>query len=237
MSESIPPAGDNRSVAESSAAGSAGHGTPTGVETARSKAKLARVITRAIQFLGMTAIGVLIGIPIQCGVQKTGIMGPSVAALIEDQSRSLQQLQDSLNALREAAGSSPEVSGKLDGLQKTLDAQKALTERSAAELRGLYAELERVKTDALAAQGFAGGANLWLGPGESVAVHSPGNTFTYVRPYSGRTILASVNGETKPLTVGESVDVPTALGIYRVVFKQSEARADGRIGFDIVKPG
>ncbi|MEZ6317552.1 MAG: hypothetical protein R3B49_02180 [Phycisphaerales bacterium] len=196
------------------------------------------IIGPAIGLVGIV-VGAVIGLAVETGVQSTGVLGPGVDTVIAQQADGFAKLDAKLDALR--AAESPEQAKALAGdVQAMVDQQKAYAERTADELRGARAELERLKADALDQAGSAGGADLWLKAGESTTIGHEGFVFSYIKnTYGGRTGDLTVNaGGAKPvrLIVGGEVTFEEPDGVWRVIYKQAEARADGRVGFDVVPP-
>jgi len=218
------------------AEGGGGAGEPSKAAAAtRWAAK--RLIAHPLGKLIAVVIGALIGLAVQAGVQSTGVLGPGVDTLMEKQDANFAALEAKLDQLRETddPARAKELAAELDTL---VAEQRSLAERAQDELRGARAELDRLKQTALETTGSAGGANLWLKPGESVTIAGkPGNVFALRSfTYRGRTDDLSVNVSGTPtrMVVGGGADFPGDGGVWRVIYKLSEARADGRVGFDVV---
>lgn len=181
-------------------------------------------------------VGALIGIAVQSGVESTGMLGPGLDELIAEQSAGFANIETKLEALRatDDPAKSRQLASELGSLVAT---QQNIAERTADELRGARAEIDRLKETVLAMSGSAPGANLWLMPGESATIAGkPGNVFALQKfTYSGRTSDLTVQalGQSHRLQLGESIDFPAESGIWRVVYKQAQDRGDGRVGFDV----
>ncbi|MEZ6241624.1 MAG: hypothetical protein R3B57_01125 [Phycisphaerales bacterium] len=196
-----------------------------------------RLVAHPFGKLAGVVVGALIGLAVQAGVQSTGVLGPGIDQLIDKQDSNFAALEAKLDEL-----SKTDDPARAKELAKDIDAlvaqQKSYAERAQDELKGARAELDRLKQDALEASGSAGGANLWLKPGESVTIAGkPGNVFAFNNlTYRGRfnDLTVNVSGKTERMIVGGHVDFPADNGSWRVIYKQSEARADGRVGFDVV---
>lgn len=196
-----------------------------------------RVIANPLGKLAGVVVGAVIGLAVQAGAQSTGVLGPGLDAVLDQQAQGFALLETKLESLSKA-----ETIEQARSIAKDIESQAAEmrsnSQRLDDELRGARAEIERLRADTLNTTGVAAGADVWLKPGESITVGERGNTFALLGySYSGRTndISVNANATKQRLVVGDSVAFPVADGQYTVVFKQSEARPDGRIGFDVVK--
>jgi len=216
--------------------------TPTQAETppqpAPPRSLFRRIIANPLGKLGAVIVGAIIGLAVETGVDSTGVLGPGLEDVLARQADGFALLDSKLDALNKAENLDQAKTLAAD-ISAQVAQQQATAERLGGELRGARAEIERLRTDAIAASGAVGGAGVWLKPGESIAVGHRGNTFTFMSfSYSGSTdkIEANVNGEKRRMEVGDSAEFTTPEGVFRVVFKLAERRVDGRIGFDVVKP-
>jgi hypothetical protein len=195
---------------------------------------------RAVFAFGGMVLGALVGMAVQAAVSTTGVLGPDMADLITEQSTNFKKLEAKLDAIRNTTDPA-QIKSMAADLDTLLAEQEKLAQRTHEELRGARAEIDRLKEQLLEATGAAGGANLWLKPGESVTVGQAGTVFSFTNfagPTSGtRTTKVAVNvaGESKPLGVGDAAQVKAGSDTYKVIYKQTAPRADGRVGFDLVK--
>jgi hypothetical protein len=186
------------------------------------------------------ALGALVGMGVQAAVSTTGVLGPGMEDLITEQSAGFQKLEAKLDALRNTTDPA-QIKSMATDLNTLLAEQEKLAQRTHEELRGARAEIDRLKEQALDAAGAAGGADLWLKPGESVTVGQAGTVLSFVNfggpTSSTRTSRVAVNvaGEARTLGVGDAALVKAGSDTYRVIYKQTSPRADGRVGFDLVK--
>jgi len=196
-----------------------------------------RVIAHPVGKIAAVIIGTLFGLAIEAGVDSTGILGPGVDQLIVEQAAGFANIEAKLEALRNSTdpAESERLAKELEGL---VAQQRTYGDRAAEELRGARLEIQRLKEDALAASGATAGADVWLKPGESITVAGKaGNVFAFNRfNYSGSTddIQVNASGQTGRMRVGDAMEFPGDGGVWKVIFKQSHDRGDGRIGFDIV---
>ncbi|MDX1499665.1 MAG: hypothetical protein R3176_07205 [Woeseiaceae bacterium] len=175
-------------------------------------------------------LGALVGIAVQVGVESTGVLGPSVDALLTEQDENFAELRSQLDLLRNAS-SDPAVRKGLGELTDLLDRQSRLSERTQGELAYLAQRIAELEQQQLAETGFTGGADVWLKRGESISVSS-GRVFSLL---SARSNIADVNldGERARMTVGDLLPVSSAPSACNIRYKQATPRADGRVGFDL----
>ncbi len=236
MSEDNPPAAPTNG-ASSHAPDSADAPPPSSKAASTAKWVGKRLIAHPLGKLAAVVVGALIGIGVQAGVESTGVLGPGIDALIERQDSSFAALDAKLEELRTTSdpARAKELAGEIDAL---VAHQKSASVRMADEIRGLTAENARLKQTALDTRGASAGAEVWLKPGESITVAGkPGNVFALNRfTYTGRTddLTTNVSGRATRMIVGTNADFPADGGVWRVIYKQAEARADERVGFDVV---
>jgi len=195
---------------------------------------------RVLFGIGGMVLGALVGMAVQTAVSTTGVLGPGMDELIAEQSTNFQKLEAKLDALRNTTDPA-QIKVMAGDLQTLLAQQQKLAQRAQDELRGARAEIDRLKEQALESGGAAGGANLWLKPGESVTVGKAG-TVVSLTNFSGRSagtrttnVVLNVAGEAKTLGVGDAAQVKAGSDTYSIIYKQTAARTDGRVGFDVVK--
>jgi hypothetical protein len=204
---------------------------------------------RIVFAVGGMVAGALVGMAVQAAVSTTGVLGPGMEDLITEQSANFQKLQAKLDSLGSTTDPA-QIKSMAKDLDTLLAQQEKLAQRTHEELRGAKAEIDRLKEQALESTGAAGGANLWLKPGESVTIGRAGpggqagqaGTVVSFTSFSGPTAstrttgaVIKVGGETKRLGVGDAAQVKAGSDSYRIIYKQTAPRADGRVGFDVVK--
>ena len=234
MSDDSPPPSDNRAVAAATQPGQSAAKAASSTPTRRGWP------LRVVFAIGGMILGALVGMAVQTAVSTTGVLGPGMDDLITEQSAGFQKLEAKLDALRKTTDPAQIKSTTAD-LGTLLAAQEKLAQRTTEELRGARGEIERLKEQALESNGATGGANLWLKPGESVTVGQAGTVLSLINfsgPTSGtRTTRVAVNvaGEQKILGVGDASQMKAGSDAYKIIYKQTAPRADGRVGFDVVK--
>ena len=167
--------------------------------------------------LGGMILGSFVGIGVQMGVESTGLLGPSVDALIQEQDANFKNMNARLAELQNQS-SDPEVRKSLSELGALLARQGELQNQANTELSYLGSQIASLKQAALDEQGYAGGADFWLKTGESVSVGDRMNV-----------IDVNLNGTKTRMDVGDTVQTESCT----VFFKQAIQRADGRVGFDV----
>ncbi|HNP62806.1 MAG TPA: hypothetical protein PKH39_02670 [Woeseiaceae bacterium] len=185
-----------------------------------------RLIAAGIALGGMI-LGSFVGIGVQMGVESTGLLGPSVDALIQEQDANFKIMSARLAELQNQS-SDPEVKKSLSELGQLLARQGELQSQANTELSYLGSQIAGLKQAALDEQGFAGGADFWLKTGESVSVGDRSNVFGLVRDW-GNVIDVNLNGSKKRMDVGDTMQTESCT----VFFKQAVKRNDGRVGFDV----
>ncbi len=188
-------------------------------------------VNAAVLAIGGMLVGSLVGIGVQTGVESTGLLGPSVEALIAEQESNFTAVNARLDDLRGMA-SDPEIKNSLAELGKLLARQGDLANRANSELAYLGDQVDSLRAQTLADNGFAGGADFWLKTGESVTVGERGQVFGVVR-MARSWVDVNLNGERARLTVGDTVEVPLGDRSCTVFYKQALPRDDGRTGFDL----
>ena len=181
--------------------------------------------------LGGMIVGSLVGIGVQVGVESTGLLGPSVESLIEEQQHNFSEVNAQLDALKKLS-SDKETQASLADLGKLLARQDQLAQQANAELAYMSEQLAEMKKQQLAESGYSGGADFWLKSGESVNVGGQQQVFGLL---GARSTFADVNlnGNRKRISVGDAVPVQGDGVNCTVFYKQSQPRPDGRVGFDL----
>ncbi|MGI9270707.1 MAG: hypothetical protein ACR2QT_02960 [Woeseiaceae bacterium] len=177
--------------------------------------------------LGGMIVGAFVGIAIQVGVESTGILGPSVDAMLEEQQANFSDITARLEDLK-SKSSDPDVSKSLTELGQLLARQGELQDESNTALTYLGDQVANLKQESLKERGFAGGADFWLKTGESVAIGDRRNVFGMTRDW-GKVVDVNLNGEKARMNVGDTVNTENCT----VFFKQAVQRTDGRVGFDV----
>lgn len=177
--------------------------------------------------VGGMVMGALVGIAIQVGVESTGLLGPSVEALLEEQEENFYEMTAQLEVLRNKSDD-PEIRTSLANFGKLLARQAELQSRSNSELNFLNEQIADLEQQSLDKRGFASGADFWLKAGESVSIGDRQNVFGMTRN-RGFAVDVNLNGVSTRMKVGDTVSTDSCT----IFFKQSVERADGRVGFDV----
>lgn len=183
--------------------------------------------------LGGMVLGALVGIGVQEAIASTGALGPGLDVLIDEQDANFERVHAKLAALA-GAGDVTTARSITTELQGLITEQEGFARRAKDELLGARAEIARLKEEALDARGTVGGANLWLGVGESVTVGEASSVLSLLAVYPNNSIRVNAAGENKQIALGDSIEFGAQASRVRVFYKQAEARADGRVGFDVV---
>lgn len=184
----------------------------------------------AASALGGMIVGSVVG-AVQIGVESTGLLGPSVDSLIAEQEANFTGISERLDALQNVS-SDPEVRVHLTELRNLVQRQTELSSQAGTELRYLGEQVVTLKSQQLADNAFAGGADFWLDAGEGVNVGDESQVFAVLRLWpSNRAADVNLSGTRQRMGVGDTMAVPG--GSCTIFYKQGTPRADGRIGFDI----
>ncbi|MGB5353991.1 MAG: hypothetical protein WBN32_10310 [Woeseia sp.] len=177
--------------------------------------------------LGGMIVGAVVGIAVQAGVESTGILGPSVEALLEEQQANFSDINARLVELKDQS-SDPAVMKSLTDLERLLARQGELQSKANSELTVLADQVANLRQASLDERGFSGGADFWLGSGESVAVGDRKNVMGVTRVW-GEVVDVNLNGEKSSMSVGDALTTPDCTVFYR----QGRRTNDGRVGFDV----
>jgi hypothetical protein len=181
--------------------------------------------------LGGMIVGSVVGLGVQFGVQSTGLLGPTVDSLMEEQKANFDDVNARLAALNKSS-TDPETKKSLAELASLLKRQGELSQHANAELEYLGEQVATFKEQQLAESGHAGGADFWLKGGESVNVAGEDQVFALL---GARSTFADINlsGTRKRISVGDVVEVQSGDRTCSIFYKQATPRADRRVGFDL----
>lgn len=186
-----------------------------------------RGLTSGASALGGMILGAVVGIAVQAGLESTGLLGPTVDTLIDAQQDNFEKIHSRLETLRQSA-QDPAVAQDLQELASLIETQDELRRQASTELAYLGGQVAELRDARLAEDGFSGGADFWLLPGESVSVGNREHVMGVVRLWTTAADVV-LNGKKTRLSVGASVDA----GDCKVFFKQAIPRDDRRVGFDV----
>lgn len=177
---------------------------------------------------GMIA-GAIVGILVQVGVESTGVLGPGVDELLAEQEANFDEMTSRLENLKQLADD-PAMRESLAELGELLARQGEIQSRSNSELAYLSGHVTDMEQRLLDERGFASGADVWLGVGESISVGNRRHVLGVVRMWANATDV-NFNGTKSRLSVGDSASVE---GLDCSVFlKQARREKDARAGFDV----
>ena len=177
--------------------------------------------------LGGMVVGAVVGIAVQVGIESTGMLGPSVESLLEEQEANFSDINTRLAELKDQS-SDPAVKKSLADLERLLTRQGELQSKANSELTALTGQVASLRQASLEELGFAGGADFWLGSGESVAVGDREHVMGVTRVW-GDVVDVRLNGQKSRLNVGDALTTEKCTVFYR----QGRRADDGRVGFDV----
>lgn len=177
--------------------------------------------------LGGMVVGAIVGIVVQVGVEATGMLGPSVEALLDEQQGNFEEVHSRLDELR-ASTDDPDLSRRLNDLATLIERQDELRQQAGSELVSLGNQVATLREDSLSEHGFAGGADFWLAVGESASIGDKQHVLGLVRSWATAADVV-FNGKKSRLSVGDSVSSDDCV----VFLKQARRKEDRRVGFDV----
>ena len=189
------------------------------------------LVRKAGLALGGMVIGSFVGYGVQASLQSVGLGGPSIDSLIADQQANFANVEAKLDAMR-GQSSTPQLKQTVAELSALLRRQAELTTKANNELRTLAEQSQRTKDEQLQKSGVAGGADLWLKPGESVNVGDRNQVLELLRNASGYAFV-NISGKRQRLAVGYATEIVAGTRKCRVFYKQAARPVDGRVGFDL----
>ena len=177
-------------------------------------------------------LGTLVGIGVNKALATTGMLGPGVDTLIEEQKSNFDAISSKLDALRQGA-TEPEMQAAIAELQALLQKQTSLAEQSEQQLRLLNQAAAASKERELAERGMSAGVDFWLKSGEAYNLGARDQVFA-LQAYGRGVAQVNLSGTIRRLNVGDVMDFMAGDRACRVFYKQATPREDGRIGFDLV---
>ena len=191
-----------------------------------------RYLLAALGALAGMIIGALVGIGVQVGVESTGILGPSVEALMAEQEQNFNEVYGKLDRLA-AMTDDPDVLREIERIREQIQIQEELAERADAEMRHASEQLIVIKDQAMRDTGIgvSGVADFWLKNGEGVNVGNGAEVFG-LSVAGGNYADVTLSGSNHRMNVGDRIGFENDDMKCVVLVKQLVQRADGRIGFD-----
>jgi hypothetical protein len=174
---------------------------------------------------------------VQGALESTGLFGPTLETVMDEQMTNFEEIQAKLNAL----GATTDE-GERETLRQELEAllreQERLTNQTHTEIASNLREIEQLRAQSLEKSGVAAGADVWLSPGQSITVGSRDNVMSLVSVDGYRRARVNLSGKVTVMTAGDFVEAPVGSDVWKVFYKQT-ARGDDNsaVGFDVVGPG
>jgi len=190
-----------------------------------------RYLSSGLMALGGMVVGAVVGIGVQAGVESTGLLGPSVDALIAEQEINFDEVHARLDRLRDSTDD-PDLRRELSELTSLIQYQDELRQRAGDELSYLSEQVVTLKDQALADSSVMGGADFWLKNGEGINIGRGNQVFGLVFG-GGHYADVNLSGKKQRLAIGDQIGFEDEELKCAVFVKQLNARPDGRIGFDV----
>lgn len=231
--ESIKPQPEEAQISNSSITED---NTNTAAEQTKAKSKMKlRLVALGAAIFGMV-FGAVIEMFVQGAMESTGLFGPTLDSVLEQQETNFTSIQAKLAEL-----SSTQDEKERSRIQKELDtlfkSQEKLAGSINEELIANQKQVESLREESLEKQGSAGGADLWLKAGESISVGSRQNVFSFTGLDAYHRAKINLSGDAQVLELGSFVEATTPDGNWKVFYKQ-KYKGDDRhqSGFDVVRP-
>ncbi len=180
--------------------------------------------------VGGALLGAIIGLLVNWGWGAV-TDAASLDDVMQEQRQSFDAIQAALGKLKAA---SPEELREIVGeLRGQIGAQETYAKRYQAQLAAAEREVGQLRDQLLKEKdGYAGGAQFWLGGGESLRLPGEGNVLGL---YGSRSTWASVTlgSASSRLYVGQSLPFTAAGRQCQVFLRQLRRPEDGRLGFDV----
>jgi hypothetical protein len=206
----------------------------TGAETAASavpKASLVAMLRHPIVTgIGGALLGAIVGLLVNWGWGEV-TDAASLDDVVLEQRQSFDAIQSALEKIRAA---SPEELREIVGeLRGEIGAQQGYAQRYQAQLAGAEREIASLRKQLLDGKdGYAGGAEHWLGVGESLRLPGEGNVlglYGYRSTWAGVTL----GGNSSRLSIGQGLPFTASGRTCQVILRQLRRAGDGRFGFDV----
>jgi hypothetical protein len=189
---------------------------------------------RVVAALGGALLGGVVGMGVSWAWDAaTG--ATSLDDVVAQQKQSFASIEASLAQLQ--GSTSPELLSSIAGdLRREMGTQQRIAARLQSELANSARELGALRKQLLASQdGYPGGAEFWLGAGDSIRLAGDGNAFAVGQAWS---IYADVtiDGAPQRIQVGAQLPFSADGRECKVIFRQAARAEDQRAGFDVSCP-
>jgi hypothetical protein len=201
--------------------------------------KQKRIRTRLkLVAVGAAVLGMIIGSVVDRFVQnlldKTGMFGPTLEQVVNDQIDNFQVIKAKLAELSKNENLVKREQ-LVEELNTLLAKQEQLAGRTHEELRDSGQKIETLKEEALRTKGIAAGADFYLNPGQSITVGGRDKVFSLLRVQKGGRAYVNLSGELQWLQPGDLIEIPVADNIYKIFNKGVSNEDQSRVGFDLVR--
>jgi hypothetical protein len=136
-----------------------------------------------------------------------------------------------LTDLRKEA-STPEVRKLIDSLKNDIGQHEKFVARNRDDLRRYASEVSAMRDQLRQEKGFSGGADFWIGAGESMRLAGDANVLAVTYAHGNR-VDVNVNGDKQILTIGDAVTFVNGSESCKAIVRQKPGQ-DRRAGFDVV---
>lgn len=189
---------------------------------------------RFVTALGGALLGGVVGMALTSGWEvATG--ATSLDDVLAQQRESFATIEASLAQLQGSA--SPELLGSIaSDLRREIGTQQRIAARLQAELASSARELGALRKQLLASQnGYPGGAEFWLGGGDSIRLAGEGQSFAVANAWAIYADVA-IAGANQRIQVGAELPFTADGRECKVIFRQAARAEDQRAGFDVACP-
>lgn len=196
-----------------------------------SGSSFSRAITHPI---GSLIAGGIVGAAISSAFAWAEAQLPNSVTLdrvIEEQRTQFANLQDTVGQLRSQA-STPETRQLVEELKKNLGVHQQFVSRNQEDLKRFASEVTALREQLRQEKGFSGGADFWLGAGESMRLAGDSNVLAVTYLTSQR-VDVNFNGNKQRLAIGDAVEFSDGARDCKAFVRQ-KPREDRRAGFDVI---
>jgi hypothetical protein len=189
---------------------------------------------RVVAALGGALLGGVVGMGVTAAWDAvTG--ATTLEDVVAQQNASFEAIEASLAQLH--GSTSPELlSGIANDLRREIGTQQRLAARLQSELANSARELSALRKQLLASEdGYPGGAEFWLGAGDSIRLAGGADSFAVQQAWSTYADVA-LSGANQRIQVGAQLPFDAEGRECKVIFRQAARTEDQRAGFDVACP-
>lgn len=194
-----------------------------------------RILMKALTHpVGSLFAGGIVGAAISLLFAWAGSQLPNAVTLervFQEQKEQFADIEATLTNLSREA-SSPEVRKLVDALKSGIGQHEQFVARNQDDLRRYASEVTALRDQLRQEKGFSGGADFWLGAGESMRLAGDANVLAVTYAFGNR-VDVNFNGDKQVLTIGDAVTYADGSQSCKAIVRQA-AREDRRAGFDFV---